>query len=116
MKKISGGKYHPLRKKKLYERHSPPRLTSLGQKKVRSLKTKGGERKDVLLATDKVFVLDQKTKKGKIVKIKSVVQIPSNRYLKNVLMKGAIIDTEMGKARITNRPGQEGNVFAVLVQ
>ena len=114
MKKISGGKYHAMRKKKLYERHSPARLTTLGAKKVKALKQKGGEIKRVLLATDHAFVLDQKTKKGKKVKIKAVLQIPSNRYLKNVLMKGAIIDTEMGKARITNRPGQEGNIFAVL--
>ena len=115
MKKISGGKYHPLRKKRLCERHSPARLTAFGKEKRKDLKTKSGKTKKVLLAMDKAFVLDQKTKKGKVVAIKSVVLIPSNRYLKNVLMKGTVIDTEMGKARITNRPGQEGNVSAVLI-
>lgn len=116
MKKISGGKYHPSRKKKLYERHNPSRLTSLAAEKRKNLKTKQGAVKKVLLSMDKAFVLDKKTNKGKVVKIKSVLQIPSNRYLKNILVKGAIIDTEMGKARITNRPGQEGNIFAVLTQ
>lgn len=116
MKKISGGKYHPMRKKKLYERHNPPRLTSLGQEKKKQLRSKSGEAKEVLFSTDKAFVLDKKTNKGKVVKIKSVIQIPSNRYLKNVLMKGTVIDTELGKARITNRPGQEGNVSAVLIE
>ena len=116
MKKISGGKYHPLRKKKLYEKHNPPRMTSLGQEKKKDLKMKGGKTKRITLSADKAFVLDRKTMKGKLVGIKSVLQIPSNRYLKNILVKGAIIDTEMGKAKITNRPGQEGNIFAVLVQ
>jgi len=115
MKKISGGKYHASRKKKLCERHSPPRLTTLGTEKRKDLKTKHGTVKKVLLSMDKAFVLDKKTNKGKVVKIKSVIQIPSNRYLKNILMKGAVIDTEMGKAKITNRPGQEGNIFAVLI-
>ena len=114
MKKISGGKYHPLRKKKLYEKHNTPRLTSLGKEKKRDIRMKGGKTKRILLSMDKAFVLDRKTKKGKVVAIKSVLQIPSNRYLKNILVKGAIIDTEMGKAKITNRPGQEGGIFAVL--
>jgi len=116
MKKISGGKYHPMKKKKLYERHNPSRLTTLGKEKIKALKTKGGEQKLVLLSTDKAHILDQKTKKWKMVKIKAVLQIPSNRYLKNILLKGAIIDTELGRAKITNRPGQENSVFAVLVQ
>ena len=45
-------------------------------------------------------------------------QIPQNIFLarQNRLAKGAIIDTELGKARITNRPSQEGMVNAVLVK
>jgi small subunit ribosomal protein S8e len=29
--------------------------------------------------------------------------------------KGAIIDTKLGKAKITSRPGQSGNINAVLI-
>lgn len=115
MKKISGGKYHALRKKKLYERTSVARLTSLGNERKKNLEKMGGSKKAVLLSTDKAFVFDQKSKKGKVVKINSVLQIPSNRYLKNILMKGTIIDTELGRAKITNRPGQEGSISAVLI-
>ena len=55
--------------------------------------------------------------KAKKAKIKNVSATPSNKYLarQNVLTKGAIIETDLGKARITNRPGQEGNVQAVLL-
>ena len=35
---------------------------------------------------------------------------------RNILTKGAIIETDAGKAKITNRPGQEGTVNAVLVE
>lgn len=114
MKKITGGKIHLSRKKKLYERHNTSRLTALGKEKKRVLRTKNGKPKEVLLSMNEAFVLDKKTKKGKTVKIKSVLSIPANRYLKNVLFKGTLIDTEAGKARITNRPGQEGNIQAVL--
>jgi small subunit ribosomal protein S8e len=31
------------------------------------------------------------------------------------MTKGAIIETEMGKAKVTSRPGQDGVVNAVLL-
>jgi small subunit ribosomal protein S8e len=115
-RKISGGKYKDSRKSKKYEILNPPRLVKLGETRKRKLKTRGGEGKVVLLSTNQANVLDSKTKKLKVAKIKAVLEIPSNRYLKNILMKGTVIDTELGKAKITNRPGQEGAVEAVLIQ
>jgi small subunit ribosomal protein S8e len=114
-RKVSGGRYKKFRKKKKYESPGIPRLVRLGEEKKKALKTRGGEGKPVLLATNKANVFDLKSKKSKVTKIKAVLEIPSNRYLKNVMMKGTIIDTELGKARITNRPGQEGSVEAVLI-
>ena len=38
-----------------------------------------------------------------------------NRRWQSKIMKIAIIETEIGKAKITNRPSQEGNVQAVLI-
>jgi len=60
--------------------------------------------------------MDPKTKKAKNVKIANVLETPANRFLarQNILVKSAIIETELGKARITNRPSQEGMVQAVL--
>lgn len=114
-RKISGGKYKKFRKKKKYESPGIPRLVRLGAEKKKKISMRGGAEKTVLLSADKANVTDTKTKKAKLVKIKAVLEIPSNRYLKNVMLKGAIIDTELGKARITNRPGQEGSVEAVLI-
>lgn len=54
--------------------------------------------------------------KAKKVKILNVVETPSNRHYarENVMVKGAIIETEAGKAIVTSRPGQSGVVNAVL--
>lgn len=113
-RKISGGKYKTYRKEKKYETPGIPRLVKLGEIRKKKINMRGGAQKSVLLASNKANVLD-KSGKSKTVKIKAVLEIPSNRYLKNVLLKGCVIDTELGKARITNRPGQEGSVEAVLI-
>ncbi len=116
-KKITGGRYKKRRKKKSYEMKPKPRPVLLGKEKKKKIRTMGGRIKTVLLSIDKANLIDSKTQKAKVVKIKNVVEVPSNKFLarRNILMKGAIIDTEAGKARITNRPGQEGCIQAVLI-
>jgi small subunit ribosomal protein S8e len=34
---------------------------------------------------------------------------------RNIINKGAIIETNLGKARVTSRPGQTGTINAVLL-
>ncbi|MEK6871445.1 MAG: 30S ribosomal protein S8e [Nanoarchaeota archaeon] len=116
-RKITGGKYHKFNKKKKYAQPGIERKVKLGTYKKKTLRITGGNKKVVLLTAEYAVVLDQKTKKVKKVKIKNVVETPSNRFLarQNILVKSAIIDTELGKAKITNRPSQEGQVHAVLL-
>ena len=47
----------------------------------------------------------------------TVTENPANKnYVRrNYLTKGAVVTTELGKAKITNRPGQDGCINAVLV-
>ena len=56
--------------------------------------------------------------KAKKVRIKNVLENPANRHYarENIITKGAIVDTDAGKARITSRPGQDGTANAVLVK
>jgi small subunit ribosomal protein S8e len=77
----------------------------------------GGTKKTVLLSANIVNLMDKKTRKARKAKIITVIETPSNRFLarQNILVKGAIINTELGKAKITNRPSQEGMVQAVLI-
>ena len=116
--KITGGKYKRRRKKKSYELQTKPRLVVLGKEKKKKIKTRGGKLKVVLLSTNRVNIIDKESRKAKIVEIKNVVEVPSNKFLarRNVLVKGAIIETEAGRAKITNRPGQEGCVQAVFLK
>ncbi|MBP2146305.1 ribosomal protein S8E [Methanofollis sp. W23] len=39
-----------------------------------------------------------------------------NYVRRNLLTKGAIIKTEIGRARVRSRPGQDGVVNAVLIE
>ena len=52
------------------------------------------------------------------VEIKNVVETPSNRFLarQNILTKGTIVETELGKAKITNRPSQEPIINGILIE
>jgi len=116
-KKISGGRYRKSRKKKLYETAGKPRVVVLGEEKKKNIRTRGGNFKTVLLRTNKANIVNTKNKKTEVAEIKQVIEVPSNKFLarRNVIVKGAIIETSIGKARITNRPGQEGSVQAVLI-
>jgi len=105
-RKITGGKYSESRKKKKYSLPGIARKVKLRATKQKTIKGRGKTIKNVLLSTDKVNVIDPKTKKSKKVLIKNVLETPSNRFLarQNILVKGAVIETELGKAKITNRP------------
>ena len=117
-RKITGGKYHMLRKKKLHELDRQTRKVKLGKDKRKFIKGMGGFKKSVLLFSEIANVLDKKTGKTKKVKIKNVLETPSNKFLarQNIMTKGTVIETEIGKARITNRPSQEGSINAILIE
>jgi len=114
----TGSRYIDFRKKKQYELGRDPVHTRLGEKKVKSIRTMGGHKKDVSLRNNSVNVVDPKTKKHKVVKIKNVIENIANRHFvrRNILTKGTVVETELGKAKITSRPGQEGCLDAVLIK
>ena len=117
-RKVSGGVYHNLRKKRKCDMGRAPSLTKISDKsKVKKIRTLGRNSKLRILTTDTANVLDPKTKKYSKTKIKTVVENPANRQYarRNIITKGTIIDTEKGKAKITSRPGQDGIVNAVLI-
>ena len=115
-RKITGGMYHKQRKKKLYEKQGQETHVVLGETSKKQIKTMGGHVKTIMLKENKANLLVN----GKIqrVEIKNVIETPQNRFLarQNRLTKGAIIETDKGKARITNRPSQEGHINAVLIE
>lgn len=115
-RKVTGGKYHARRKKRFYERQNQENLVVLGETKRKNLRVKGGRNKTVLLKSNiaNIFV-NGKVKKAEI---KNVEETPQNKFFarQNRLVKSAVIETSLGKARITNRPTQEGHINAVLIE
>ncbi|MBU2616128.1 MAG: 30S ribosomal protein S8e [Nanoarchaeota archaeon] len=115
-RKISGGKYHKRRKKKASEIAGQGNIVKLGEEKRKSTRVMGGNRK-VFLLKSKVLnlLINDKNKKTEIT---NVLETPSNRFLarQNILTKGTIVETEFGKARITNRPSREGNINGILIK
>jgi len=84
----------------------------------RRRRTRGGGIKIILDATNKVNVTDPVTNKTSNVSLISVSSNPSNRDYnrRGVITKGAIVETELGKAKVLSRPGQDGMVNAILVK
>ncbi len=115
-KKISGGKYKKSRKKRKHELRGYPRNVKLGERKTKKIRIRGGKTKLVLLSDNKInLIINGKAKKAKI---KNVIETPSNRFLarQNIIVKSAIIETEFGKAKVTNRPSQEAQIQGVLLE
>lgn len=115
-RKISGGKYHAERKSRLYERQTQETLVVLGETKRKPVRSRGGEYTYSLLRANTANVSNGKAIKQTM--IKNVLETPQNKFLarQNRLIKGAIIETTLGKARITNRPAREGMINAVLIK
>lgn len=115
-RKISGGKYNKSRKKKLYEKKGQKKNVKLGNEKKKTKRIRGGNKKTFFLLAK--FINVKGEDKNKKVEIKNVLETPSNRFLarQKVITKGTIIETELGKVKITNRPSQEGVINGILVK
>ena len=114
---VRGSRLKAYRFYRKYELGRLPSLTKLEKKRATKIRTIGDNQKIRLLSIDIANVLDPKTKKHQMVKIKTITENPANRHFirRNIMTKGSVIDTELGKARITSRPGQDGIINAVLI-
>lgn len=116
-RKYTGGRLIQARSKRKYELGGEQANTHLGEAIRKTVKTLGGQLKVRLLRAQMAVVIDPATKTSKTVKIETVTGNPANKnYIRrNIMTKGSIIKTEIGSARITNRPGQEGSINAILI-
>ncbi|MDI9644104.1 MAG: 30S ribosomal protein S8e [Candidatus Verstraetearchaeota archaeon] len=119
-RKPTGGTLHHFREKRKYELGSSPTETTLGtdadsRKPCRCF---GGNLKMRLDQAAYANVTDVKTNATKKVKILKVKTNPSNvdYARRGVITKGAIIETELGDARVSSRPGQDGVLNAILMK
>lgn len=115
-RKITGGKYHADRKKKHYEKTGQEKQVFLEETKKKTIRGMGGNVRTILARENSANIA---TPKGiKRAEITNVLETPQNTFLarQNRLAKGVIIETSLGKARVTNRPTKEGNVNAILLE
>jgi len=117
-RKPTGGLIKIVRKKKKYELGSLPTHTRIGKEKKKIVRARGGNIKIRALSVEFANVLDPETKTVKKVKILDVIENKANPHFvrRGIITKGCIIKTEIGNARVTSRPSQDGIVNAVLVK
>ncbi len=105
------------RDKRRYEMGGYFTATKLGAEDSRkAVRGRGGSLKKRLMYAAYANLL---TKDGyKRVKIKTIAESKDNRNFArlNIITKGSVIETELGKAVVINRPGREGSINAKLME
>jgi len=119
LRKISGGKKgRHVKVKRKYLMGRFPTETKVGDRFVtKKVRIRGGGVKVRVKIANKANVYDPSEKKFKNVKIIKVVSNPSSRDYerRGIITKGAIIQTEIGLAKVVSRPGQDGVINAILI-
>jgi small subunit ribosomal protein S8e len=116
-RKLSGGKKRAYRSKKKYESGGYAAETILGEPKRKSTRGLGGISKVKVLTDKFASVTDPKTNKTQKTEINRVVKNGANVDFnrRGVITKGAEIETALGQAKVTSRPGSDGVINAVLI-
>ncbi|HUK37516.1 MAG TPA: 30S ribosomal protein S8e, partial [Methanomicrobiales archaeon] len=100
VRRESGKRYRISRRKKRFEIGRAPADTTLGENRSRIIRTRGGNLKVRALRTQFANVSMPATGESKKAKIETVVEnrADPNYMRRNILTKGAIIKTELGRA------------------
>jgi len=115
-RKRTGGRLKHFSKKKRYQLGREPAETTVGEPRLQVIDSRGNDEKLRALSTNVAQLSDGGETSE--VEIEGVVENPSNvNYVRrNIITKGAVIQTSEGEARVTSRPGQSGQVSAVKLE
>ena len=115
-RKRTGGRLKNVRNRRKAELGRLPTETQVGEPRFRTVDVRGNGTKTRALSTNVANV----TSGGETVaaEIEDVLENDANpNYVRrNIVTKGAVIETSEGTARVTSRPGQTGQVNAVLLE
>jgi len=116
-RKRTGGRLRPIRKKRRFEIGRELQHATLGAGTVKVYRIRGANRKLRILTTQTINVFDPATKKMQPAKVITVRENPANpNYVqRNIITKGAILETDLGLVRVRSRPGQDGVLNGVRV-
>jgi len=115
LRKRTGGRRRPKRDRKKHQLGSEPTETQVGETKIKTLDARGNSTKVRAITSNTASVATN----GEVVaaEITDVVENPAdpNYARRNIITRGATIETSEGQAKVTSRPGQDGQINAVLV-
>lgn len=111
----TGGRRRKARDKKLAHMGGPFTGTKVSGKDERVKERKRGGSKGLKLkkAVSVCVVTKDGGKKAKVIK---VIESHNPEFVRmNIITKGAVLETDLGKVRVTNRVGQDGVINGVLL-
>jgi small subunit ribosomal protein S8e len=115
-RKRTGGRLRPNSGRKKHQLGRQPTETELGEPRLRTVDARGNTKKVRALSTN---VAQVARPDGSSVEatIEDVVENDANpNYVRrNIVTRGAVVETSEGQARVTSRPGQTGQVNTVLL-
>ncbi len=116
-RKSTGGRLRHRAKKKRREIGRETIAVAIGEDKNAVIRVTGGNFKMRSFKASSCSVIGSDGKSYKT-RILDVVENMADPHLvrRDVITKGAIIQTELGRVRVTSRPGQVGMVQGVLVE
>ncbi|HYA10253.1 MAG TPA: 30S ribosomal protein S8e [Thermoplasmata archaeon] len=116
-RKRTGGRLRLNRKKRRFEIARELQVATVGAGTVKTYRVRGGNVKLRILTATTVNVYDPASRKMTPARIVTVRENPANpNYVqRNIITRGAILETELGLVRIRSRPGQDGVLNGVRV-
>ncbi|WP_424018128.1 30S ribosomal protein S8e [Halorientalis pallida] len=115
-RKRTGGRLRPNHKKKKHELGDEPTETQVGDAKLKFVDKRGNTKKIRAIEADTASVAtDGEVVAAEIENVEANDANP-NYARRNIITKGAILETSEGRVRVTSRPGQDGQVNGVLVE
>ena len=116
-RKRTGGRLRPIRKKRRFEIARELQQATVGSGTVKKYRVRGQNLKLRVLTAQTINVFDPATQKMQRAKIVTVRENPANpNYVqRNIITKGAILETDVGLVRVRSRPGQDGVLNGVRV-
>jgi small subunit ribosomal protein S8e len=117
-RKFTGGRIIPNRTRRKFEIDRYPNEAIVGPTQNISRRVRGNGIKIAFKISEYANINDQDNKKTVRSKILNVSKNPSNKDYerRGVITKGAVLETEIGLAKVLSRPGQDGIINAVLIK
>jgi len=116
-RKLSGGLIKQSSSKKKRDMGRYPAETHIGPRKLKYIRTRGGNTKLRVLRDEHTNVFDPSTGLSQKTKILNVKANQANREYarRRIITKGCILETKLGEVKVTSRPGQDGVINSVLI-